>query len=208
VNDNNQLPAECEQLNVPGGGTVTTQTTPATPTVPAANPGRLTIGAPTLLVDEGASLLLSGSLVSGRSGRLIDVYARPFGAPAETLAGTTRTDATGRWQLIVHPRIATSYSAQARSFTSSALAVKVRPVISASFGGKRLTVRVQSSQPLTGRRVLIQRLVGGGWKSIGTALLGPHSGVVVKLKPTGVKVRVSLPAAPGYVAAVSAPVTV
>ena len=208
VNENNQLPGFCEQLNVPAGGTTTsTPTTTGTSTLPA-NPGRLTIATQTTLVTEGASLLLSGSLVSGRSGRLIDVYELPFGAAAEKLAGTTRTDSSGRWQFIVHPRIATSYSAQARSFASPSVAVKVRPVITTRYGGRRLTVKVVSTQPLTGRHVFIQRFVGGRWASIGSAVLGPHSGVVVTLKPTGAKVRVSLPAAPGYVAALSAPVTV
>jgi hypothetical protein len=206
VNEGNQFPA------CPGGlasvttpsTTTTTSTAPTTtPTVPTVQ-SRLTIAAATRIVTNGSSLLLTGALASGRPGRQIDVYERPFDASGETLVATTKTDASGQWQLTVRPKVSTTYSARARSFASIGLVVQVRPVVTLRAGTKRLTVKVAADRPLTGRSVFIQRFVNGRWRSVGTVVLGPHSGGVFVLKATTTgRLRASLPAAPGYLGATS-----
>jgi len=203
VNVGNQL-VDCDGETAPPAATA-----PATTTTSPAAGSRLTIGAPTTVVANGSSLVIGGALQSGHSGRVVDVYEQPFGASTQSLVATTRTDASGRWQLIVHPSIQTAYSAQARSVQSARLLVQVRPVIVLHAGGGRLTLKVAAGRPLAGRTVRIQRLAGSAWRTVGTVVLGAKSGAIFPLGPHAAgELRASLPAVAGYLGATSAPVTV
>jgi len=168
---------------------------------------KLTLTAQSSVITFGRPVVLTGSFGKAKNGRSVTMFAKPFGAAKFTPVTTLKTDASGGWQLTVHPKIATSYRAVSRASTSGTIIVQVRPLVTFRAVHGLLTVRVSAKTPFRGRKIVIERLRGTRWSMLSRLALG-RGGALTIAVAHGARVRVVVPAAPGYVGYVSKPVTV
>jgi hypothetical protein len=167
---------------------------------------KLSLKAQPSVVTFGRPVVLTGSFGKDKSGRSVTTYAKPYGAKAFTPVSTIRTDAHGAWRLTVHPGIGTSYRAVSRGSKSPTITVGVRPLVKVHAARGVLSVRVTARKSFRGRTVFVQRRRGAHWVAVSRLVLGSAGTGTVKLH--GVRVRVVVPAAPGYLQSISAAVTV
>lgn len=184
-------------------------TTPAPPSSPARPAGKLSLTTAAALVTYGRPATLSGTF-AGISRRRVTVLARPFGAKTFAKVATVPTGAGGRWHLVVHPGAATVYLARSRATQSPTLLVRVRPRVAILRSGGVLIVRVFARRPLGGRGLYLQRWSGSRWTTAGRLVLrGRASPFVATSKaPPRVRLRVSVPAMPGYAGTTSSTLVV
>jgi hypothetical protein len=135
------------------------------------------------------------------------MYAKPYGASKFTAVKTLSTDATGSWKLTVHPKIATSYRAVSRAATSPTIPVQVRPLVTLRAAHGLLTVHVSAKTPYRGQKIVVERLRGKNWSTLSRVVLG-RGGTATLAVAHGSRVRVIVPAVPGYLGAVTLPKTV
>jgi plastocyanin len=161
----------------------------------------ITIAAASRSVVAGSTVELSGTLSSGRSGQQVTIIATPHqGTETRT---TALTDADGTWRLVVRPRIRTEYRAESGNTTSSEQPVVfVRPavqlkVLSARRG--RFYTKVGALRSYQGKLATVQRLRGETWVKVKRVRLGTGSAVRFTARlPRTARVRVLVPASPGY----------
>ena len=167
---------------------------------------KLTLVAQLSAVTFGRPVVLTGSFGKDKSGRSVTMYARPYGASSFTPVSTLRTDPHGGWQLTVRPGIGTSYRAVARASTSPTISVGVRPLVRLTAAHGRLGVRVTPKTQFRGRTVVVQELRGTHWVASSHLVLSSAGTATVAAR--NVRVRVVVPAAPGYLRSVSRPLAV
>jgi hypothetical protein len=167
---------------------------------------KLTLKAQVSAVTFGRPVVLTGSFGKDKSGRSVTMYAKPYGASAFSPVSTLSTDPHGGWHLTVHPGIGTSYRAVSRASSSPTIAVGVRPLVKLTVARAGLAIRVTARKSFLGRTVAIERLRGTRWVGVSRLKLGIGGTGLVKLH--GIRVRVVVPAVPGYLRVVSAPVKV
>jgi hypothetical protein len=157
-------------------------------------------------VTLGSSVELSGNVTGTRAGQQVVIVAKPYRG-TETRTAVV-TDSDGDWSLRVRPRIRTEYQAESGNVVSNqAPIVYVRPavqlrVLSARAG--RFFVRVTALRSYQGKRVTLQRLSGSTWIKVRRVRLGPGSSARFTARlPRTARIRVLVPAAPGYLQGVS-----
>jgi len=116
----------------------------------------------------------------------------------------------GAWQLVVHPGVATNYTAEAGGATSPVASVQVRPRLLLQLRKGLLVGSALAGRSLGGRAVALELHQGGSWVAIGRYTLGPKSTVTIKPRLTSLpgRVRLSIGPTPGYLASVSPSVRV
>ncbi len=116
----------------------------------------------------------------------------------------------GAWQLVVHPGVATNYTAEAGGATSPVASVQVRPRLLLQLRKGLLVGSALAGRSLGGRAVALELQQGGSWVAIGRYTLGPKSTVTIKPRLTSLpaRVRLSIGPTPGYLASVSPSVRV
>ena len=152
------------------------------------------------VVALGSAVELSGN-VSGAGGQQVIVVAKPYrGAETRT---PVLTESDGSWNLRVRPRIRTEYQAEwGNTMSEQAPIVHVRPavqlrVLNAPSG--RLYAKVGALRTYQGKLVTLQRLSGNAWVKVRRVRLGPGSAVRFTARlPLTARIRVLVPAAPGY----------
>ena len=115
-----------------------------------------------------------------------------------------------RWLARARPGVQTTYRARNGAVTSGEVTVHVSPVVSLVQDKQRFIARVDAGRSFGGRPVRVQQLRGGGWVDVGKIVLGRRSAKAFArrgIRP-GAKLRLVLPAAPGYLRALSEPLTV
>jgi plastocyanin len=160
----------------------------------------VTIAAERRVVALGSAVELSGN-VSGAGGQQVIVVAKPYrGAETRT---PVLTESDGSWSLRVRPGIRTEYQAEwGNTMSGQAPIVHVRPavqlrVLNAASG--RLYAKVGALRTYRGKLVTLQRLRGNAWVKVRRVRLGPGSAVRFTARlPLTARVRVLVPAAPGY----------
>ena len=160
----------------------------------------VTIATERRVVAMGSAVELSGS-VTGAGGQQLIVVAKPYrGAETRT---PVLTESDGSWSLRVRPRIRTEYQAEwGNTMSEQAPIVHVRPavhllVMNAASG--RLYAKVGALRTYRGKRVTLQRLSGNAWVKVRRVRLGAGSAVRFTAKlPRTARIRVLVPAAPGY----------
>jgi len=165
---------------------------------------KLSLKAKSSAITFGGSVLLTGSFGKAKENREVTMYARPFGTSAFAQFTTVRTDASGAWQVVVRPRIATSYRAVSKASTSGIVLVGVRPRVTLTRAGSGFRANASAKTSFRGKPFLLQRQSGGGWRTVARGKLG----ATVKASVHGARLRALVPAAPGYLQGLSAPLTV
>jgi hypothetical protein len=156
----------------------------------------------------GKSVVLVGAFEKLKEGRRVTMYARPYGSTAFLPVTTLTTDAKGAWQVVVRPRISTTYRAVSKSSTSPTILVGVRPRVELSRARQRLVVQVSAKYSFGGRRVVLQRENGGHWVFVAARALRAGGRATFSTNLHGARVRAVVGVAPGYLESISAPVTV
>jgi len=163
----------------------------------------LTIVAAADSVTYGQSVVLSGWVDAPDPQPQVTVNAG--GATIGTVSAPD-----GAWHLVVHPGVATTYVAEAGGATSPVASVQVRPRLLLQLRKGLLVGSALAGGSLAGRRVVLERQQGGDWAPVASYKLGPKSTVTIKprLTPLPARVRLSIGATLGYLAAVSPSVRV
>ena len=151
---------------------------------------------PTLVY--GDALRLAGAVSSRRAGETVVILRR----------ARVRTGRSGAFSVRLRPRVSTTFRARWRGRVSETIAVSVRPRVTLNTRGRLLVARVRAARPFAGRRIFLQRLVGGSrWQTIGRAVLDRRSVATFRSVPPGTSVvRAFLPrrqAGRGYLAGFS-----
>jgi hypothetical protein len=160
----------------------------------------VTIATERRVVALGSAVELSGN-VSGAGGQQVIVVAKPYrGAETRT---PVLTESDGSWSLRVRPRIRTDYQAEwGNTMSEQAPIVHVRPavqllVLNAASG--RLYAKVGALRTYRGKLVTLQRLSGNAWVKVRRVRLGAGSAMRFTARlPRTARIRVLVPAAPGY----------
>jgi hypothetical protein len=122
------------------------------------------------------TVLLSGTTNPVRAGAKITILARQFDAPAPSPLTTATTDASGSWSAMVTPMIATTYSAQTDTATSSPVTVGVHPRVGFGVNGNTFTAKVTARDSFGGRIAYFQmRTPSGAWRRLALVVVNQRS---------------------------------
>ena len=117
----------------------------------------VTLTAPRLTANFLAPLNLSGFVSSQAANESVVVNSQACGQTAFTRVGAATTTAGGGWNFVVKPTINTVYQAHWRTNDSSAVTVKVRPLVRLTRVGSRFKARITAAQTFTGKTIAFQR---------------------------------------------------
>jgi hypothetical protein len=127
-------------------------------TAGAATQDTLSLAANPTLVVYGKTTALSGTLSPAKANQNVTVQGQECGKPNYAKVTTVKTAATGAFTATVTPTVATNYQARQKATVSSAVAVKVKPVVQlVRVARGSYTVKVTAGQSLTNKIVLFQR---------------------------------------------------
>lgn len=177
-------------------GTATSGDTAFTTLGPAVS-----LSAASTIVQSGHALRLSGTVVTQAAGQSVTIYRQRYGDPSFVVAATVLTGTGGTWGYDARPTIATTYRATTAGGSSAVVAVRVAPTTTLTARSGRFTVRVHAGRSFAGRKVFLQRRTATGrWRIAGTRRLGRTGTTFTPALAKGRwTLRVSIPAAPGYV---------
>jgi hypothetical protein len=124
----------------------------------------------------GGRIRLSGVVPTLQPNEQVVVYAQSFGGGSFHAVTTVLSGPGGIWAYVARPQIATSYEASWRGGLSAAFGVSVHPRVTLTrLRSGRFVVRVAGGHSFAGRRVQLQRRVGGRWSTIKRVKLGIRS---------------------------------
>jgi hypothetical protein len=164
----------------------------------------------------GGSVTLSGKVSDSTTGQTVDVLAKPFDASSFSKLASATTSGGGQWRQDVKPTAETSYETTWTTATSSAVTVKVRPMITLSLVSRvsgTFSTKVTAARSFAGKFVLVQRLSSTGVVTVKKVTLDTNSSATfpVRLHHGRSRLRVVMPTsqtAPGYITGTSNVVTV
>lgn len=178
----------------------------------AAGPPPVTISLSRPNVVYGGSVTLSGKVSDKKAGQSVQLMAEAYPATSfSPLGSPVTTTAGGHWSEAVKPTIETSYQATWKSTTSSAVTVKVRPLITlalVNLATGTFSTKVTAARSFAGKFVLLQRLSSSGLATLKKVTLDASSSATfrVRLHQGRNRLRVVMPtsqAAPGYITGMS-----
>jgi plastocyanin len=106
----------------------------------------------------GGKSTLSGKLSSAQTGQAVKVLAQACGDTKTTTAATITTTAGGAFAYQPVPAKQTAYSVQVKNLASSAVTVKVKPLLQLSrVGHHRYRLSVSAAESFTGKVATFQR---------------------------------------------------
>jgi hypothetical protein len=181
-----------------------------------AAPPPVTISTSAPSVVYGDSVTLSGKIADHVAGQSVTVLSEPSGSSSFSTLGSVTTTAGGNWSDPVKPTIETAYEASWQNQTSTALTVKVRPMITlalVNLAKGTLSTKVSAARSFTGKFVLVQRLTSTGLATIKKVTLDTNSSATftVRLHHGRSRLRVVMPSSqtePGYITGMSNVLTV
>lgn len=182
----------------------------------AAPPQAVTISASRPSVVYGKNVTLSGKVSNSKAGEKVDVLAEPFGTTSFNTLASVQTTSGGHWSYVVKPTIQTSYEANWKSATSTAVSVKVRPLITLTLVNRStgsFATKVTAARSFAGKFVLVQRLTSTGVATLKKVTLDANSSATfrVRLHKGRSRLRVVMPTSQteaGYITGTSNVVTV
>jgi plastocyanin len=167
----------------------------------------VTIQASRNVVTFGGAVVLSGTISSREPGDVVRVTGRPYrGTPFTRFA---ETNADGAWRLLVRPKIRTIFRAfwqGADSSTQPVVHVRSRVGFSVqSHAAARFYTRAFAGYSYRGKLARLQRLSPSGWVTARTFRLNARSAATFRARLPGgqTRVRVVVPASPGYLTGIS-----
>ena len=164
---------------------------------PAAGaPPTITLKAAPTVVSYGGSTTLSGTLSTARAGQSVDILGQECGQnPFKKIASATTTTG-GAFSYTAKPTINTNYQAKQKGSTSSAVAVKVAPLVALKKNGgttrRRFTVTLTSAQSFVGKYVVFQRRTTTRWRSLKHVTLATVATTTAPTQVTSAKFSVRL----------------
>ena len=127
-------------------------------TAGATTQATLSIAANPTVVVYGKTTVVSGTLSPAKANQNVTVQGQDCGKPNYAKVATVKTSSSGAYTATVTPTVATSYQAKQKALVSSAVAVKVKPVVQLARVARRsFTAKVTAGQSLTSKTVLFQR---------------------------------------------------
>jgi Cupredoxin-like domain len=124
----------------------------------AAAPLSVTLTTPKPVVVYGAGTTLTGTVSTLQPNEQVTVLAKPCGATSPTKVGTVATTTGGVFSAPVKPLRNTAYTVQARTATSTDLAVLAKPRLTLTKPARgRFVVVVRGAISFSGRAVVLQR---------------------------------------------------
>jgi hypothetical protein len=127
-------------------------------TAGAATQDTLSITANPSLVVYGKTTVISGTLAPAKANQNVAVQAQECGKPNYAKVSTVKTTSTGAYTATVTPTVNTNYQAKLKATVSSAVGVKVKPVVQlARVARGSFTAKVTAGTALTNKIVLLQR---------------------------------------------------
>jgi hypothetical protein len=177
----------------------------------AAPPNSVTIALSRPSVVFGGTVKLSGAVSNHQASEKVTVLAKAFGQSSFSEIATVDTVNGGKWTYTAKPTIQTSYEARWKQFTSQAVTVKVRPLITlelVSLAGRTFSTTVTGARSFQGKFVLVQRLTSTGTLTLKKVTLNASSSATfhVRLHAGLNRLRIVMPSsqtAPGYIAGYS-----
>jgi hypothetical protein len=161
----------------------------------AAAPPTITLKAVPLTVAYGGSTTLSGVLSTARSGQSIDLQGQECGQGAFKTVATVSTTTGGAFSAAVKPTMNTVYQAKQKGATSSAVTVKVSPLVAVkkvSLG--KFKVTVTAAQSFVGKYVAFQRLRRTKWVTLKKVTLASVATTTAPTQVSTATFRIKLPA--------------
>jgi plastocyanin len=126
-----------------------------------APPDSLTLAAKPLLLIFGGKVGGTGTVSTAKAGETVDVLAQQCGATSAQKLTTVQTATGGVYSISVQPLMNTIYTTKLRNATSTASAVRVRPLMRLTrVAAHRYSLRVSAGQSFAGKYVSFQRYNG------------------------------------------------
>jgi hypothetical protein len=169
-------------------------------------PGKIALDAGSRSVVYGDRLTLTGLFLAQAPGSPVTVEARVYGARKFQAVAATKSGRTGRFRITLRPRIGQVVRLRSGAIAGPAFVARVQPHVLLESSGSHLVAKVFAARSYAGRRVTLQRQAGSGWTAVRRITLGRRSKAVVAALAHG-KLRLLVPAAPGYAAGASAPLS-
>jgi hypothetical protein len=127
----------------------------------------------------GRTMTLSGTIPTGAANNTVTIFAQRVSDASYLMIGTVLTDSTGAWTYTTRPSIKTSYKALWDNATSPPANLSVQPSVTLrGLPNRQFTTHVVAARSEFGRLVRLQRLVGGGWRTVAVARLDHTSKAV------------------------------
>jgi hypothetical protein len=127
-------------------------------TAGAATQDTLSISANPSLVVYGKTTVISGTLAPAKANQNVTVQAQECGKPNYAKVATVKTTSTGAFTATVTPTNNTNYQARQKATVSSAVAVKVKPVVQlVRLARGSFSAKVTAGMSLANKVVLLQR---------------------------------------------------
>ena len=169
-------------------------------------PGKLALDAGSRSVAYGDRLTLTGAFLAHEPGSPVTAQVRVFGTRKFVDATSTTTRHTGRFRVTLRPPIGETVRLRSGSILGPTTVVRVQPRVLLERSGARLAGKVVAMRSYTGRGIVLQALRNGRWVAVQRVVVGLRSKVVLSPRVHGSRVRLAVPAAPGYAAGFSTPV--
>lgn len=121
----------------------------------------------------GGKVTLAGTLTSRQAGQSLQVVAQTCGATKPTTAGAVTTTTGGVFSFQALPLSQTAYTVTSKNATSSAVSVRVLPLLHLGKTGRHTySVSVSAAQSFGGKSATFQRRSGKRWVRVKRVLLG------------------------------------
>lgn len=189
-----------DNLSALAKGTVTVGPVSTSPSV--------TMQASKRVITYGGTVVLSGTVSNGEGGETVRVTGDAYRGSG--FSRTVQTDSDGVWRLVVRPSIRTTYRAFWRgqdSSTEPAVHVRARVGLSVrSRTAPRLFTRAFAAYSYRGKLARVQRqALNGNWVNVRFVRLnGASASTFTARVPQGAtRMRVVVPASPGYLTGIS-----
>jgi len=142
----------------------------------------------------GSSPTLSGLVSSGAGGEAVTLDGMQCGSTTFGRVASVSSATDGRWSSSVKPVVNTVYQATWKSAKSVQLTEKIQPRLSfRRVRAHRFAVSVTAAQGFVGKRLVVQRRVGGKWKTLKRVRLSNAKPAVAPTLISSVAFRVSVP---------------
>jgi hypothetical protein len=163
-------------------------------------PGQLTLEPGSRTVEFGERLQLRGLFLGRLPGTRVVAEARPAGTSRFVRADATHTRPNGRFRLALRPRVGEVVRLSSSSLQGPAFHVRVRPRVTLRRRGSTLVAKVRAGRSYAGRVVMLQARRHGRWVGVQRIALQRHSRARFAPAVHGVRVRVTVGHADGYLA--------
>jgi plastocyanin len=126
-----------------------------------APPDSLTLAAKPLLLILGAKVAGTGTVSTAKAGESVDVLAQQCGATSAQKLATVQTTTGGAYTFSASPIANTVYTTQLRKAVSTAMTVRVRPLMRLTrVAAHRYSLKVTAGESFAGKYVSFQRYNG------------------------------------------------